>query len=695
MYIPDRIAAKFHDPFNVCAVFSVVLGISALFAIGPWRTLALAVFGLCLIYLGVVSLTRLARWYSTRTGVRTFLRRDEIPRKYHPIATYAACATPTATLEIAGRTCISWLCGSERDVETDDNQAKQQKEKLHAALLSCIASGATVRFYMQNPLLPFPLFTQQKRMRLRKHAEVAIGAYEEVWNRIPSEQRPRLVLFLVNEWIDNSMVRLSFGGKVERTVLDLSAQFRAPGGAVSKPLLIVETRQEDTQQFLKEEFDRIAQIGTPLTQWKKEKEELIGKAKQIISAYTHHSNTRNDRSSAIALLAARHYTEQSATAAEIAPPVSAQFLITNNCTTQCAMCDHYKLGEKTEGLALGEKYEVLRMIKELGTESLIVSGGEPLADNDLAAFVKRAKGHELNVGLLTSGVCPGGSPVAQQLAMDLASNCAWIQVSIDSFAKDIYKEIRGQDYLDVALDSVKALYEAKVERLEVCVTIQKANISEIPSMPEEITRRLPPSVDVRFKFAHGPANGRDYLPTSNEITTLWRALTPTTQQYNWGYLVQMLQDRHFDVDGLSRGVPLEAKMHDYSGQRYTCHALRLTCVIDANGDVYPCCFLFDDNRASSIIRSSYRLGSLRQEGMAVPSDGNPLAEIWNKSERLRSLRSQVLPIDRKACGACIRHFYQNELMNSLWSVFEEGKLHGVAEAIRKMTPDSTCQPVWV
>ena len=66
-----------------------------------------------------------------------------------------------------------------------------------------------------------------------------------------------------------------------------------------------------------------------------------------------------------------------------------------------------------------------------------------------------------------------------------------------------------------------------------------------------------------------------------------------------------------------------------------------------------------------------------------------------EGERARFLRSVDLPLEKDACSACIRHFYQNELMNSLWKVYEKGKLYGVAEDVIHKAGDTQIEPFWV
>ena len=139
---------------------------------------------------------------------------------------------------------------------------------------------------------------------------------------------------------------------------------------------------------------------------------------------------------------------------------------------------------------------------------------------------------------------------------------------------------------------------------------------------------------------------------------------------------------------------------EYRALAYKCHALRFTCKIDANGDVYPCCFLFDDNCASSPVREVSCLGSLRSNSKRVSSptesSENSLRKIWHESDKLNRYRETTLPVNEKACIYCTRHFYQNEYLNQLCNIFTKGKQYGIAQEIANTELDKEeCNYFWV
>ena len=89
-------------------------------------------------------------------------------------------------------------------------------------------------------------------------------------------------------------------------------------------------------------------------------------------------------------------------------------------------------------------------------------------------------------------------------------------------------------------------------------------------------------------------------------------------------------------------------------------------MIDAQGDVYPCCFLYDDNAGKdSKIRKEYKYGSLRRNNFIVKlkNDDNELKKLLSKT--INRYNNEIVPLEEEACNYCTRHFYQNDIFNEL------------------------------
>jgi len=355
------------------------------------------------------------------------------------------------------------------------------------------------------------------------------------------------------------------------------------------------------------------------------------------------------------------------------PPVSMQLLITNKCTTKCIMCEHSSINAENE-LTLAEIENVLEYISDLGTKNIIISGGEPFFRQDLLQILEMAVRKNLNIGLLTNGIKHNDESITLDDAQKIKESCAWIQLSIDSFNSETYKKIRGID-IDIVKQSLTNLTERGVN-VEIAFTIQKQNIDEAIQIIQKEKNEFNTSKIIRFKFAHGYDCENNFLLSGKE-TELQKFIRSCKESnnFNTGYISKMFTNNYFNTGDIIKGVPLSSLNNVFKDKRYTCHVMNYSCKIDAKGNVYPCCFLYDDNKGdNSSIRERYNLGSLRKNNNQIPSfekNNNILKEILNK--KIPSYKNDIIPINEIACNQCTRHFYQNTFLNEIDKINEKYK----------------------
>jgi MoaA/NifB/PqqE/SkfB family radical SAM enzyme len=692
MLSTEELRRQLINPFNIVAILSFVLGILNLVLVkmelGLWQTILSALFVLALVFLVLIAATRYVVHRKLKPTLQFYRNHEEAPNKYGRKEILKQAQNNNAELEIAARTAFRWLCGDEREYREDRERFDATQKTLLDEIRQCVVQGASINFTLQNPHTRIPYFDQRSHDLLKEHLKEAIRGYEIIRNNL-EDAKGTLALSFSEDVIENSIVRLKVHSKLRLLIFDLSVGFKSNGqsrGKLSKPFLVYKGSGGEFERFAVEFLNSVKGRSVSKVLFDSERRKAIDKAERLIAEFPYHSRIRGDNSSRLANKAAEYLLAER-NVVENPPPVSIHLSITNKCTTECTMCDHHKLYKREHELNRQELYRVLDCISRIGTKCVIISGGEPLARDEVFDVLKYGKRRKLRLALLTNGVGENGKPLNSEEAKIVADTCEWVQLSIDSFDKNTYKEIRGTDCLDAAVESLKLLLQLQAN-VEIAYTIQKKNIREVSSIFNLMTQvGVPPSAKLRAKIAHGPfeeRNGReDFLCEKHELQEMIRNL-PIDEKFkhNFQYLRSMMEDKYFDFEGLSRGLPLSSRMIRYESLGYKCHALRLTCMVDSNGEVYPCCFLFDDNRAASDIRRKYSLGSLRLAAGVVPSpseDRNPLADVWYTSGVLQELRARPLPVDELACRCCTRHFYQNEFLNEICGVYEEYKRYGVAE----------------
>lgn len=578
-------------------------------------------------------------------------------------------------LNVFARTCRRWFLGAEGEA-AEVSAAREQ------ALIDAINGGAKVTFVIQDRRVPFTGKDGDESATLIREQDRVVKAYKRLRLRL-GDLEDAIDLRHVRQPVDHSYVIKKTGGQFALLILDLDNSFETkPFVAVRDPRLIAEFVKSRQRPTLSD-----SEFAEDIC--KTEISEVVGKV-------TEHLSSRGNAPERFPSHAIRVYLAGERVHA-MPPPMSVQLLLTNRCTTKCRMCTHYQLPQQN-GLELrrDELHHTLDWIADLGTRSVVLSGGEPLNHTDVKDVLFHAKRtNELNIGILTSGLVDGGKAIEANLAECLKETVAWMQVSIDSFDPLRYKRIRGQD-LTECTKSLRTLRDAGVPNVEICYTIQKDNIDEIiRGEAFDFARKYGEGIPVRYKFAHG--QGGPFLTSRDKIE---RAVQQIDRQ-SGHYISDMLRKGVYTIDGIAKGLPTESRMADFKNRGHRCMALTTTLFINSNGDVYPCCYLFDDNVFKSPYRAKYRLGSLRSETSGhVPGrhDGveNPLAAIW-RGGQLQRHRAHTLPVETTACGKCTRHVHQNELMNSIRGILENHEKDGypAREALARHFESHHRGPLWV
>src|SRR5262245_39043364 len=706
MYKLKELENALKRPKNIITSFALLIGVASLFrGLDPIRALLGAAAVALLIPVVIMGVNRLIRLLIfSRRPVEMSLNPTDLPTKYKVEPTLRMLKNHAGKLEIIGRTCFRWLCGEgEKTFQTDPESFLIEKQRIQRLALDAIRAGSEIHFILQNPNISLPQFNAEENTLLRKHLEAAINSHNEIVKKLRTNEKKRFTLSFFNSAVENSMVRLSKDDKVIRFVFDISVGFKSTG-RVSKPTLIV---RPDADVFFKDvmkEFDHVTLNAIHAEQLQKEKENAEKRADSLIQQYSHHSSQRQDRSGSLASKAAELFLADRQGVTGV-PPVSIQILVTNHCTTFCTMCSHFQLpshNNRRNELTRGELNCIFQWITDLGTKSIILSGGEPLARQDIFELLRDGKDKGLHIGLLTNGIVSEGRRLTSDQAKVISETCSWVQVSLDSFNKETYAKIRkgSSNHFETVLSSLASLKTNGVKNVEICFTIQQDNYHEInKDLPGLVNSLLPAGVPVRFKIAHGPTSpNSDFICTTEQWKSVITNLPDNNDRFNSQYLRSMIHEEFFDSDGLAQGVPLRKKMIVYQTKGYTCQAIQLTCLIDPYGYVYPCCYLFDDNNATSSIRDQYRIDSLRDKKLGIVTcepGRNLLAEIWFKNERLKILRRDVLPVDTQACYYCTRHAYQNEYLNELQQILKDRPHHGLAEKLASLPTSNSKEAIWI
>lgn len=167
-----------------------------------------------------------------------------------------------------------------------------------------------------------------------------------------------------------------------------------------------------------------------------------------------------------------------------ARPAHVQVILSDLCNQACNFCAYrdpgytssqlfYEIKPKGSGLrkdaanpdrnfnpnrqiAWSKVVEILDDCRDMGVSGVqFTGGGEPTVHPQWANAIDYAVASKLEVGLVTNGVVIGKS----QTAVDVASQCAWVRVSVDAGNAATYSAVRHvpESHFDAAWNTVRGL----------------------------------------------------------------------------------------------------------------------------------------------------------------------------------------------------------------------------------------------
>ncbi len=145
------------------------------------------------------------------------------------------------------------------------------------------------------------------------------------------------------------------------------------------------------------------------------------------------------------------------------------FLVTNKCNFKCRHCFVNAGREISNELTEEEKYKAIDNLYNLGIKKVTFSGGEPLIDKEIFAYMNYAKNKGLKIGFLTNG-----------LLLD-EKKLLLLRKIVDTFSISLYtqdilginQEIYNQ-YLNKIIEKLKKLTEMNFE-FKVTIPISTSN----------------------------------------------------------------------------------------------------------------------------------------------------------------------------------------------------------------------------
>jgi len=289
--------------------------------------------------------------------------------------------------------------------------------------------------------------------------------------------------------------------------------------------------------------------------------------------------------------------------------------LTKACNLRCPHC-YMDGGRKAKNeLTTDECLGLIEELKTLGTEMLILTGGEPLLRKDIFEIARAASSLGIWVVMGTNGVLVNDHSVSKMIECGVQG----VAISIDSIEPEKHNRFRGgPDAWDF---SVRALEICRAQGLQVLVqtTVMEMNYAEIPELLKFARDKGAWSFNLYFLVQTG--RGQLLNDLSSERTENMLSNLVDWQDENRPMLVRSKCAPQFKQIAYERGLGGLESGGCMAGTQY--------CRITPQGDVTPCPYM------------TVVAGNLRDQSFG---------EIWRTSPVFQELRD--LKQLKGRCGRC-------------------------------------------
>lgn len=170
--------------------------------------------------------------------------------------------------------------------------------------------------------------------------------------------------------------------------------------------------------------------------------------------------------------------------------------LTDRCNLSCFYCTpSSRCGRQPghENLAAGDIIKIIQAAANCGVTKIRLTGGEPLLYTGLEKLIADIRGISgiTDLSLTTNATLL--APMAKKLA---AAGLQRVNISLDSFRPEVFREITGGGSLAGTLKGIEAALHAGLKPVKInCVLLRGVNDGEIPFFAQ---KTLQEELDVRF-----------------------------------------------------------------------------------------------------------------------------------------------------------------------------------------------------
>lgn len=272
-------------------------------------------------------------------------------------------------------------------------------------------------------------------------------------------------------------------------------------------------------------------------------------------------------------------------------PVNVMLAVTNRCNGRCAYC---RIPERSpRDMTTAEVERLIDEMKAAGTVRLGIWGGEPLLRDDIGRLVSYAAGKGLYVTLDTNGLL-------WRERRDELRDLRHVMISLDGDRAG-HEANRGAGTFDRVMEALETASADPRLKVWTLTVLTKHNLGDI-----DFVLRTAERLGLRSSFQvlhHNDKLGRNH-----------DRLIPSNEEYREA--IRRLMDRKkkgAPISSSTRYLSYLLQWGDYAAAKskrphcgLRCKAGALYCNIDANGNVYACSLLADEQSALNALEAGFR-----------------------------------------------------------------------------------------
>lgn len=250
--------------------------------------------------------------------------------------------------------------------------------------------------------------------------------------------------------------------------------------------------------------------------------------------------------------------------------ISIQINLLNKCTSRCKYCRKYTWPDDI--LDVKDVIKTIDYLKDYHSlKSITFSGGDPILYPHLIEILQYCNDLKIGTSIITTLITED-----LELLANIAKFTTRIHVSIDGANEDLYLKTRGVNKFSLVKRNIEFVNSLRLNKRPIRLSSTISNINE-NNLVELFLFAEETGCNINYYFVH---RYNKYNPSQQEL-------------HNELACVYDLDENNISN---IRAILNKQFTNDYNTIKSVyCNMPYIHCLINANGDVYPCCKLLNDN----------------------------------------------------------------------------------------------------